>query len=120
MIARLVARWPAFALLCSLETLMHRIRCTTPTCPDAALDEAPVVCGDIEAAPDRLNREDGVRTEDQEPDGRMLQRRAWSWAHTVFSETGELPTGATIGARFSRTPRWGRLVKQVGCEGQYD
>ena len=32
-IARLVARWPAFALLCSLETLMHRIRCTTPSLP---------------------------------------------------------------------------------------
>jgi hypothetical protein len=45
---------------------------------------------------------------------KRLQHRAWEWAR---DQQGGPPSGRLIGARFGRSARWGRAVKNSGLAG---
>ena len=51
---------------------------------------------------------------------RRLQRAAWRWAQVNLGPGGDLPSGECLGAAFCRSPRWGRMVKQLGTGGAFD
>lgn len=116
LIGRVIAAWPSLALTGAYEMLMRMIRIS------ARMRRR-------EASPDR----DGTHQQavDNEPQfeeendgrtyrrGQALQREAWQWALCNRTSDGSLPSGEVLARAFERSPRWGRLVKQSGLEGQW-
>jgi hypothetical protein len=121
---RLIAAWPSFALIGSYELLMRQIRFSaTPEAvpnrrdrpaapPFTASGETPVI-----ADPERSTGEVS-RIVPRRPRIADLRRRAWAWAEAHRGVDGRLPTGEQIARQFGRSPRWGRLVKEAGTNGQ--
>jgi hypothetical protein len=51
--------------------------------------------------------------------GQDLQRQAWQWAQANRLDDGSLPSGREIADQYGRHERWGRMVKNSGCAGEF-
>jgi hypothetical protein len=141
--SRVIHAWPSFALIGSYELLMRQFRAGA-SCTRTAhalrtqaggeetsdghsadvVSEPEYAGGDGERASLRVVQArrrspaaevvESVITEVSPP---QLQREAWAWALENRREDGSLPTGEELAARFGRKPRWGRMVKQRGEQG---
>jgi hypothetical protein len=112
LIARIIAAWPSFALIGAYEMLMGQIR--QGRAAQEAADEASDLPFDAPIDQEE-DREDGKGKGAQE-----LHRLAWRWAQDNCLPDGRLPSGRAIAAQFSRSDRWGRWIKRVGCAGRLE
>ncbi|WP_304450699.1 DUF2637 domain-containing protein [Nocardiopsis sp. YSL2] len=128
--SRIIHAWPSFALIGAYELLMREFRTVARSVRSAyaADEQAPEVAAhevqeagvsetgrstdtDLQIVPD--SSEGPVEGPALSP----FQDRAWRWALERQRETGDLPSGKEIAAKFGRRERWGRLVKQKGQRG---
>jgi Protein of unknown function (DUF2637) len=133
LISRIISAWPPFALIGAYEMLMRQIRQSVAsrqhTGPAGAMP-VPGQRSDLPAPEGGASPAAGVVPPERQlavaASGKAwhgagrLQRQAWQWALTHRLPDGELPTGEAIAGAFQRSPRWGRLVKSAGLNGQYD
>jgi hypothetical protein len=124
---RVIAAWPSFALTCSYELLMRQVRQLRP-----GRSRRPQQVQNKARELQRRTR-DRQRQPSAPPPGkpvssptvaasgadRTLQRRAWQWALAHRRSDGLLPSGGEVARQFERSPRWGRLVKNTGLDGQF-
>jgi hypothetical protein len=120
-IGRVIAAWPSFALVGAYETLMRQIRLASQhrNQDDRAVTPAGTP---MEVSHGLAGEWRPVHVGGSTPHvgGRELQRAAWQWALANQRPDGGLPSGASISQAFSRSPRWGRLVKRTGLAGRLD
>ncbi|MGH3159576.1 MAG: DUF2637 domain-containing protein [Streptosporangiaceae bacterium] len=126
---RVIAAWPSFALTCSYELLMRQVRQLGPVRNDNPKQSrtgkqrqprrtrehqrpASVPPAAVPAGATVNGSADSPRAD------RSLQRKAWQWALAHRRPDGSLPSGGEVARQFQRSPRWGRLVKNTGLEGQ--
>ncbi|WP_435106278.1 DUF2637 domain-containing protein [Nocardiopsis synnemataformans] len=127
--SRIIHAWPSFALIGAYELLMREFRTVARSVRTGSTDDeqARSLASGTEAPEEHTAVGSGTsRSADlQVLHGRdaavseetvlsPFQARAWRWALERQRETGELPSGREIAARFERKERWGRLVKQQG------
>ncbi|WP_236572316.1 DUF2637 domain-containing protein [Nocardiopsis sp. FR4] len=127
--SRIIHAWPSFALIGAYELLMREFRATARSVRRAhtADEQAPEPTSGAKTreTQDPTTSDASKATDFQVVHGRdtgamakptlsPFQARAWRWALDRQRETGELPSGKEIAARFGRKERWGRLVKQQG------
>ncbi|WP_150253098.1 DUF2637 domain-containing protein [Nocardiopsis deserti] len=127
--SRIIHAWPSFALIGAYELLMREFRTAARSVRTASADDGQAPEPAPEAKASQVQHpitSDASKTTDfQVVHGRdagaiaestlsPFQDRAWRWALDRQRETGELPSGKEIAARFDRKERWGRLVKQQG------
>ncbi|MBT2234407.1 DUF2637 domain-containing protein [Nonomuraea sp. NEAU-A123] len=120
MIGRVIAAWPSAALIGSYELLMSQVRrfsAGSKRMADA-VEDLPTAGSDAhepggEALSDLSAR--GIGRRDIEALG--LHRSAWRWAQENRRPDGGLPSGKDIATQFSRSPRWGRWIKNAGLAG---
>ncbi|WP_235558171.1 DUF2637 domain-containing protein [Sphaerimonospora mesophila] len=123
LIGRIIAAWPSAALIGSYELLMTQIRrCAGERAeaevlavlsPDSATDAE---ADPVEPQDDQEEYADLPAGRDV--NGRVLQREAWRWAQQNRQADGDIPSGVAIAQAFTRSPRWGRLVKKAGLAGE--
>jgi Protein of unknown function (DUF2637) len=112
-VGRLIAAWPSFAFVGAYHLLQGQLR----------IGRVDLIAPVEEPATYFEGRSLGDGTEGAwllASPGRRLQRQAWAWALANRSAEGQLPVGAVIAERFSRSPRWGRLVKRAGDVGSLE
>ncbi|WP_435112208.1 DUF2637 domain-containing protein [Nocardiopsis synnemataformans] len=126
--SRIIHAWPSFALIGAYELLMREFRTAARSVRIASVDDqARSPASEVETSEDctAVVSNASENTDLQIVHGRdaaviagsalsPFQARAWRWARERQHETGELPSGREIAARFGRKERWGRLVKQRG------
>ncbi|MEU7829516.1 DUF2637 domain-containing protein [Nonomuraea sp. NPDC049129] len=121
-IGRVIAAWPSVALIGSYELLMSQVRRLSVTssrgqdCEEtlaAGGSDVPEagdeICGDLALRVYRAGRADIEIVN--------LHRSAWRWAQENRRPDGALPSGKVIATQFSRSPRWGRWIKNAGLAG---
>ncbi|MFD1547986.1 DUF2637 domain-containing protein [Nonomuraea guangzhouensis] len=121
-IGRIIAAWPSVALIGSYELLMSQVRRLSVTssrvqdCEETLSAEGSDVpeagdetCGDLAMPVYRAGRADIEIVN--------LHRSAWCWAQENRRPDGALPSGKVIATQFSRSPRWGRWIKNAGLAG---
>jgi hypothetical protein len=121
LVGRVIAAWPSFALIGAYEMLMSQIRRSAAhrAGDRYAAQEAGHAGTDADTRDDQerggdLQNEAGPAA-DRNGGCRSLQRSAWRWALENRAPDGALPSGVAIARAFSRSPRWGRLVKNAGA-----
>jgi hypothetical protein len=112
-IARLIAGWPSLALIGAYEMLMNQVRVTASTLNRRKRSEPG---GGVI----REQHEGSSVVTATRGDGRDLQRMAWRWAIANRCAEGRLPSGVAIAEQFTRSHRWGRLVKRTGRAGELE
>lgn len=112
-IGRVVAAWPAIALIGGLEMIFRQIRqAASRSVGDVSEHGGPPQPVDDEGSVTSIPRKQTRR-------GRALQQEAWQWALTHCQADGSLPHSADLARRFQRSTRWARLVKEHGTKGAY-
>ncbi|MFF8763490.1 DUF2637 domain-containing protein [Nocardiopsis dassonvillei] len=126
--SRIIHAWPSFALIGAYELLMREFRTTARSVRSAGADDqasSPTSEVEISGGCTAVPSDASENTDLQIVHGRgagtaagstlsPFQAQAWRWARERQQQTGELPSGREIAARFGRKERWGRLVKQRG------
>ncbi|MCK9873910.1 DUF2637 domain-containing protein [Nocardiopsis dassonvillei] len=123
--SRIIHAWPSFALIGAYELLMREFRTAAKSVRTTSAEDGQTPKSTSEEAQDPVASDAPKTTSFQvvhnreaepvaEPALSPFQARAWRWAMERQGETGELPSGKEIAARFGRKERWGRLVKQQG------
>lgn len=115
LIGRIIAAWPSLALIGSYELLMSQIRRSArrqEPSRGTSLSGADLTAGPDGGTPEQQDDQEQVAGRIRH--GRALQREAWRWAQQNRCASGDLPSGIAIARAFSRSPRWGRLVKKAG------
>jgi hypothetical protein len=110
LIGRLVAAWPSFAFVGAYEMLQGQLRASHQT-EEPELASGTGGCTELDGTDDALSGPDSP--------GRRLQRQAWEWALQNRSSEGDLPPGHAIAAAHRRSPRWGRMVRRAGLDGEF-
>ncbi|MEV4170235.1 DUF2637 domain-containing protein [Nonomuraea sp. NPDC049709] len=129
LVGRVIAAWPSFALIGAYEMLMSQVRGSAghraqgrhlvEEAGEGGLADHSAV-GDAESDGEEAEGLPGEEDVPADRNGgcRSLQRAAWQWALENRQPDGGLPSGIAIARAFSRSPRWGRLVKNAGLAGE--
>ncbi|MFI6324790.1 DUF2637 domain-containing protein [Nonomuraea sp. NPDC050556] len=110
-VGRIVAAWPAIALIGGLEMTFRQIRQSVSArdgAPPPTTSESrpqPAADGPTRPVPPDQRR------------GRALQREAWEWALKHSRPDGSLPRSDELAQQFQRSARWARMVKACGASG---
>jgi hypothetical protein len=115
LIGRLVAAWPSFAFVGAYELLQGQLRASGRVPP--RIEGNPLGGSEHERHVQSADGEDSLMAESP---GKRLQRRAWGWALCNRSPEGNLPAGHLIAEAHQRSPRWGRMVRRAGLNGEYN
>jgi hypothetical protein len=115
---RVIAAWHSFALIAAYELLMRQVRRTATSRTEALRRRPESPHGNRTAASARAPRL-GKVPGDHGATGQDLQRQAWQWAQANRLDDGSLPSGRAIADQYGRHERWGRMVKNSGCAGEF-
>ncbi|MGW3352156.1 DUF2637 domain-containing protein [Nonomuraea rubra] len=109
LIGRIVAAWPAIALIGGMELAFKMVR-------SSVARSTPIRKSDCE---EHAADEEASFSNATKPSRRTLQRQAWEWADQNRAPDGTLPRSADLARRFQRSLRWARLVKASGAAGRF-